>query len=129
MKKKYIIIFLILVVAIAFAYKYLYHSHRNISDEKASFSLTTAKLIREYQEDENLANKKYLDKTIQIKGLVTSYNIENKTVTIDEKLFGLLNVDGSIDIKVNDSLEFKGRFLGYDELLEEAKMDQITLIK
>ncbi|WP_438967112.1 OB-fold protein [Flavobacterium sp.] len=128
MKKKIAFALAIIVVVLIVGYKYLYQSHRNIEEEKASFSLTTSKLISDFSEDETLANQNYLDKTIQIKGVLTSYNQEENSITVDEKLFGLLSNQFS-GINVNDSIEFKGRFLGYDELLEEVKMDQITIIK
>lgn len=128
MKKKLLIGVVILTVLAFVGYKYIYQSHRDISNEEASFSLTTIKLISDFSIDENMANSSYLDKTIQVKGVVTSYNEKDKTITVDEKLFGLLS-ENFDEIKINDSIEFKGRFLGYDELLEEVKMDQITLIK
>jgi hypothetical protein len=128
MKKK-VIIALLTVFLIAFAsYKYVYQSHRDIANEKVDLAVTTSKLIADFSTNEKLANDTYLDKTIQVKGLVTSYNKEQKTFTVDEKLFGLLG-ESDANLKVTDSIVFKGRFIGYDELLEEVKMDQITIIK
>jgi hypothetical protein len=128
MKKKVILFFLLICIVSFGVYSYLYKSHRNISDEKASYSLNTNQLIEEYSNDEDLANSTYLDKVISVSGKVTQINVKEKSITVDEKLSGLVINDLS-QIKVNDSIIFKGRFIGYDELLEEVKMDQITIIK
>lgn len=126
MKKKIIIFFLLIALVSFGAYKYIYKSHRNISDEKASFNLTVTQLIEDYSKDETAANAKYLDKTISVTGKITAINLSEKSITVDEKLFGIVTDDLS-HVKINDSITFKGRFIGYDELLEEVKMDQITL--
>jgi hypothetical protein len=32
-------------------------------------------------------------------------------------------------IKAGDAIKIKGRFVGYDDLLEELKMDQVSILK
>lgn len=126
MKKK-LLIFLVLIALVSFGvYQYVYKSHRSIADEKAAFELKTSELIESYKTDENAANAKFLDQTITVTGQITAVNPSEKTITIDEKLFGIV-ADDINDLKVNETITFKGRFLGYDELLEEVKMDQITI--
>jgi hypothetical protein len=128
MKKKFIIIFALFLIVLYFGYKYIYKSHRDISSENAAFTITSAMILNDYKNDEKDANAKYSDKTIVVKGKITQIDLTTKSIVIDEKLYGmLLNLDK--DIKVNDSVSIKGRFLGYDELLEELKMDQITINK
>jgi len=126
MRKKVILFFLLICVVSFGVYSYVYKSHRNISDEKASYTFKTNQLIEEYSRDENSANSKYLDKVIVVSGKVTQINTTEKSITLDEKLSGLV-IDDLSTVKVDDSIILKGRFLGYDELLEEVKMDQITL--
>lgn len=126
MKKKIVLIFLLIGIFLFAIYNYLYKSHRNISDEKAIYTLNTNALINAYTLDENIANSKFLDKVIVVTGTVTQVNNSEKSITLDEKLFGLV-VDDLTNIKVGDSITIKGRFLGYDELLDEVKMDQINL--
>ena len=127
MKKKVILFFLLICLVSFGVYKYVYKSHRSISDEEASYTFKTNQLIEEYSRDESLANSKYLDKVIVVSGKVTQVNTAEKSITLDEKLSGLV-IDDLSNIKMGDSISIKGRFLGYDELLEEAKMDQITII-
>lgn len=120
---------LLVVLAVLFVlYKYLYKSHRDIANEEVLFTTTTSVILDEFKKDEVAANSKYLDKTIIIYGKITALDLKEQSVTIDAILFGKL-LDTESSLKINDSIRCKGRFIGYDELLEEIKMDQITLIK
>lgn len=128
MKKKFIIIFALFLIILYFGYKYIYKSHREISSENAAFTITAAVILNDYKNDEKKANAMYSDKTIIVKGKISHIDSRTNSIVIDEKLYGMmLNFDK--DLKVNDSVSIKGRFLGYDELLEELKMDQITINK
>lgn len=128
LKKKIIGIVLLLILVSFAIYKYVYKSHRDIKNEKATFNITTNKLIEEFSTNEALATEKYLDKTIAIRGIITALDKNENSITIDTKLFGILKEKNGI-LKINDSIYLKGRFLGYDELLEEIKMDQISILK
>jgi uncharacterized protein YacL len=128
MKKKLLIVVLVIVAIFFASYSYLYKSHRNVSSEEAAFSLTSSKIFEDYKKDEKASNKKYLDKSIVVSGKITNIDIKNKTIVLDNKLFGLCN-STLPNLKINDSISLKGRFMGYDELLEEMKMDQITINK
>jgi hypothetical protein len=129
MKKK-LILFLFAVLALATAsYFYIYKNHRNITTESAEFVLTVNKLKQEFAENDSLAFKKYQNKTIEISGKITNIDQENKSITVDTQLF-LITID-SIPKKIitNKIIKVKGRFLGYDDLLEEFKLDQATIIE
>ncbi|MFC4740580.1 hypothetical protein ACFO3U_11315 [Flavobacterium ponti] len=128
MKKKVILFFLLICLVSFGIYKYVYKSHRSISEEVSSYSVTVSELIEAYSNGEEEADQRYLDKTITVRGVVTSTNNSDKSITIDNQLFGLVE-NGLDNITINDSVTLKGRFIGYDELLEEVKMDQITIIK
>lgn len=128
MKKK-IIIFLIIVSVLAFfGYKYLYQSHRDISSETASFSIKVEQLKKDFSSNDSIANAKYLDKTIVIYGEVTNVDLENKQLIIDSSLNAKITSDISA-IKGKDKITLKGRFIGYNDLLEEFEMDQCTIEK
>lgn len=128
MKKKYIIILGVLLVGLFLVYQYVYKSHRDISSEDASFTLTADVILNEYKKDEKTANAKYADKTIIVKGKITELDLTAKSVVLDGKLNGMMATNDA-NLKINDSVSLKGRFLGYDELLEQIKMDQITINK
>ena len=107
------------------SYKYLYHSHRDIANEEAVFSVTVKQVSNDFLQDEAKANLKYLDKSIQITGKVTNVDVTNKTIVLDEKVFVLLK-DANV-VKLNETILVKGRVIGYDSLLEEIKIDQAEI--
>jgi len=75
----FIVLGVILVGAVA-VYSYLNKPHRDIATEKANFKITASKLLESFQKDENIANKEYLNKTIEVEGLVTSVDANNLTM-------------------------------------------------
>lgn len=122
--KKITIIIVILLVLCFFGYKYVYHSHKDIENANSDFSISVTQLISEYATNETEANTKYLDKVISVKGKVTQVDQATKTIVIDEKATLIFNEFKNV--QVGESVTVKGRFLGYDELLEEIKLDQCS---
>ena len=128
MKKK-IIVVLVLVLIIAFiAYQYMYKSHRDISTETATYTENPTQVYEAFQKNDSLANAKYLDKTIQIYGKITNIDVSAKIITVDEKLLARFSNSIPKTLKLQNSITFKGRVVGYDDLLEEIQMDQCTLL-
>ncbi len=129
MKKKGLIIAVIILVAIAVVgYNIIYKDHRDIKTEEAEFTLTASQLSSEFSENESRATAKYADKTIVVSGLVTGFDKDSGTLMVDDILSATL-LDKKIDIPEKKPITIKGRFVGYDDLLGELKMDQVTLIK
>ena len=129
MKKKIGILVIIAIAVAVIIYFYAYKGHRDIASEKSDYTLTVAKLQTEFTENDSLANSKFQDKTIEISGLITQIDIESKGIVIDEKLSGTFKDKLPSDLIKGIKIKIKGRFIGYDDLLEEFKIDQITVIK
>ncbi len=123
--KKITIGFLILILGLFFGYKYLYHEHRDIATETPSYSVTVNQLLAAFTQDETKANSKYLDKSISIKGKVTSIDQANKSIVLDEKVYVILM--NSTDVTLNSEVLVQGRLIGYDSLIEEIKLDQAQI--
>lgn len=119
-----LILFLLLITMIV--YTYIYKSHRNISIETPSFSVTSLTLINEFTLDFHVSSEKYLDKIIQIDGIVTK--IENTLLVIDKSITCYFDEPVDNNLWLKKSITIKGRVLGYDELLEEVKIDQCIVI-
>ncbi len=128
MKKKIVLFCIVFIIGAYLLYQYIYKEHRDISTEKASFAISVVELKKEYNENDSLANVKYLDKTIQIHGSITNIDLSNKMVTIDSSLTAIIKGENA-SLKIYDKLNIKGRFIGYDDLLEEFKMDECTIIE
>ena len=96
---------------------YLYNKpHKEAKDTKADIIIEPAALLAEYEENEEVANSKYLDKLIKIKGTVkTINNVDNgASVSIDtgNELSSIICEfeDSNLveSIKVGDMIEVKG---------------------
>ncbi|WP_310379289.1 OB-fold protein [Flavobacterium sp.] len=129
MKNKIIISFFILLVLAVAVYLYTYKGHRDIAAEQGSFSVVATTLFTEFKSNEQTASAKYLDKTIAVSGSISAIDSKSKSIVINEKLFVLFTDEIPETIKTNTAIKIKGRFIGYDELLEEMKMDQCVIIE
>ena len=126
MKKKIGIISIVILAFIALAYNYVYQDHRDIENEKAEFTLSTKTLINEFLVNPNKSEKEYLNKVIEVTGVVTEIN-NNNNITLDNKVFCQLDNSNNSNIKIGQAIAIKGRIIGYDDLLEEIKLDQCYL--
>lgn len=126
MKKRYFVIILILIIGF-FSYKYIYKSHRIIKNETPHYSKNSSDLINDFTSNYEIASQKYIDKTIQLTGVISAIN--ETSLEIDNKIicyFSDMLIDDEL---LNNSVTIKGRCIGYDDLLEELKMDQCIIIK
>lgn len=128
MKKKLLIVCFFVIIIAFLVYNYVYKSHRDISNEKESFAISVIDLKNDYRKNDSLANAKYLDKTIVIYGKITSLDLANRLLSVDTSLSAILKESG-VSLNLNDSIKLKGRFIGYDDLLEEFKMDECSVIR
>ncbi|MFN3969144.1 OB-fold protein [Flavobacterium sp.] len=129
MKKKVFILAVIILVVGFGTYKYIYQDHRDIASEEANFTTTVQDIFTSFTENDSLANAKYLDKTVALRGKISNIDLENKIITIDEKLSARFTDNFPENIKPQDSITLKGRLVGFDDLLEEIQMDQCTLVE
>ncbi|HLA56714.1 MAG TPA: hypothetical protein VK623_11465 [Flavobacterium sp.] len=128
MKKKVLLVILLILAIGAFAtYRMLYKAHRDIATEEASFTLTPQILQQKFMTNDSVANMEYADKTVIITGKITNIDAAGNSITIDGKLSAVLK-DKVANIKLQQPIKVKGRFVGYDDLLEELKMDQVTIL-
>lgn len=128
MRKKILItIFLFIIIGIS-AYLYIYKGHRNIESETADYVVTVNELEREFTSNDSLAYIKYQDKTIELSARVTSIDKASNGIVMSEKVFVTFKNRLPQNIISGKTLKIKGRFLGYDELLQEFKIDQSSIV-
>jgi len=125
MRKKGIFILVLLLIGIL-GYNYLYQDHRDISSEKADYMITSNDLAVQFSSDTQASEQRYLDKTIQITGTVTELNKQD--LTLDDKVFCQLTDTLRSSIDLGKNLTIKGRFIGYDDLLDQVKLNECILI-
>ena len=85
-----------------------------------------AKLLENYNADPKKADQLYLNKTIEITGIVTK---ETDSVLILENTVFCLFSQKVKSALINNKVTVKGKCIGYDELFQEVKIDQCTINK
>lgn len=125
MNKKFkIIIFLIVAFGLAAFGTFYYLMNggaRNLSNEDAAYTVSSTAIIEEFSSNSEKANQKYLEKAIVIKGTVTK--ITGKEIIIGNTIIcNLKELDPSI--QKDQTITLKGRVVGYDDLMQEIKLDQ-----
>ena len=127
--KKFFIITLFFSVLAFLGYWYVFKNDRNFSSEKSIKVTNVLNIITEFNKNEIAANAKYLDKMIEFSGSVSLVDLKNKTMMLEEKVFTSFKPEDFVVVKENTIIKIKGRFLGYDELLEEIKLDNCIILK
>lgn len=129
MKRKILYGILIVLLICFFAYLYIYKSHRDISTETATYIVSIPELEKEFALNDSLASIKYQDQTIELTARVTEIDKENKAIILENKIFATFDTALPEAIISGKILKIKARFLGYDELLEEFKIDQSSIVR
>ena len=125
-RKKIIIILSIVLVTLAGAYIMLlvYNKpHIDVAKSSPKVSLVSKTLLDDFQNDENLANSKYLEQIIQVTGKISHLDIANGNgivVLKDGNSFGSIMCHLSpeenerlVTLKEGQSITIKGICTGY----------------
>ena len=67
-----------------------------------------------------------INQVVQFKGKVTGF--DSLLIILDHRLICSPDTSLQIDIGIGDSVNLKGRCLGYDDLLEELRLDHVVKI-
>lgn len=125
MKKGVFVIISILVIGLI-TYKYIYKEHRDIQIEAPFFRVEANEIMDEFSVGFKLTFEKYFDKTIQITGKLTAVNKTN--LELNSNIVCYLNSPINLENSIGDIVTIKGRCIGFDDLLEELKLDQCSIV-
>jgi hypothetical protein len=123
MRKKIIFgISILLCCLIAWEIYKTFKPHRNVSGDETAATLSAQDLYRDFQQDEKLANKKWVGKVIEVSGTISSVNESDSYISINLKA----TADGGINcsvlkkdletgekFKTGDSVTIKGKCSGF----------------
>lgn len=123
---KKLILLIVVIIISACLYLYIFQNHRNIANETSSYETNAINLINEFFINPTDSETKYLNKTIEVTGNVTDIDLKN--ITIDKIVFCQFH-ENIETLTKSSQLIIKGRFIGYDDLLNQIKLDQCIIIK
>lgn len=98
---------------------------RNLETEKSEFVISAINVFEEFSVNSEKASSKYLNKAVEISGKVSSSN--KNEIILDGKVSCQLSVPKNV--VVGSQVKIKGRVTGYDDLMEELKLDQCLIVK
>ena len=125
MKTKGFILAIIVIIIGYLSYNYMYQEHRNVMEEKASFSMSSIRLYSIFNNTSTESHREYLNKIIEFDGLVNSIN--EGLLVIKPNIVCKLDSNFSIaNLNIGDTLILKGRCIGFDDLFMEVKMDNVS---
>ena len=129
MKRKIATLFFIFLAIAIGSYFYIYQDFRDIEKDQPAYFISSTTLKNDFKANDSLANIKYLDKIIGIKGKVSSIDFYNRTVEIDGKILAVFKDSIQVNLVNGQEIKIKGRFIGYDDLFEQYRFDQVVLEK
>ena len=109
----------VFLAAVAFGYFQYNKPHKDINKAGSDLKIEAAALFAEYSQDETTADSLYLDKIVEVSGIVKEVSPDdegNISVTLEsgEELFGVicqldnLSEQKKIDFQIGEEVSFKG---------------------
>jgi tRNA_anti-like len=124
-KKIFLLVFCLVVVGSFLGYNYVMKAGaRNLEKEESEFAVSGVQIFEDFSTNSESASKKYLNKAVEITGIVTTIN--QNVITLDGKVSCQLQVKSNV--KLNTNVKVKGRVTGFDDLVEEVKLDQCLIV-
>lgn len=124
-KKNKVVLFVLAIILLGgfFAYKFTYKPHKSIVEKSITFSGSTEVFLEKVKTDV----VKWQDVVVELTGTITL--IDNKGITLNNTMYcQLKNSTAITNLQKGQTITVKARMIGYDDLLEEIKLDQ-TIIK
>ncbi|WP_323787956.1 hypothetical protein [Psychroserpens sp.] len=125
--RKRIGVLVVSIIILIIGYTYLNQSHRDIENEPAIFEMNSKEIASSFTANTSEAEAKYINLTVELTGHVTELN--SNSITLDDKVFCQFTNPIENEIDEHSQIKIKGRVIGYDDLLEQVKLDQCTINK
>lgn len=122
-KNKWIVIVLLLLIVGGYSvYQYAYQPHKTTEELKADFTGTSENFLQKVQHNFDAWN----NKTVELSGKITAK--DKNGITLNQQIYCQFREDfSSENVTENQQITLKGRVIGYDDLLEELKLDQCII--
>ncbi len=126
LKKKYKIIISLLLIISSTCYvgfTFLMKAPEKIETKAVFFSSSAKDLLFNVQKNDTV----WSSKIVQLKGVITA--IGSKGITLENQIYCQLKEEQDVaNFKLNTLVSLKGRIIGYDDVLEDLKLDQCIKI-
>ena len=122
-KKNKFIVFLLAICCSGYVYyTHLMKPPASIESRQVAFTGTAAEFSPKVQENAN----EWLNNIVVLEGVLTSK--DENGITLNNRIYCQFSTRQKI-VVAEQILQIKGRFIGYDDLLNELKLDQCIIQK
>ena len=121
-KNKFILLVLAVCCSGWITYSHLMKPTASIESRQVAFTGTAAEFSPKVQENAN----EWLNSIVVLEGVVTSK--DENGITLNNRIYCQFSTRQKI-VVAEQTLQIKGRFIGYDDLLNELKLDQCIIQK
>lgn len=123
-KKSKIILSIVLLILIGgySTLNYVYKPHKTLEDREVKFTGS----IDAFAKKVSIDPSRWQDVVVELSGKVTSIDDNGFTMN-DNAFFQLEDTSALVNVKKEKALTVKARMIGYDDLLEELKLDQAKI--
>lgn len=120
-------IFVLIVAMGAYiGYSYAYKPHTAIVDMEVAFKGSAEDFLEKIKE--NTEEWTQGEKVVELAGEITAK--DEKGISLNESIyFQLAEGTSTDDLAENQKIKIMGRIIGYDDLMEELKLDKAIIIK
>ncbi len=125
--KKYFLLFIILLAIVVY---FIWNKpHKDYSTMKTDITISSLDFINEFKANSTLATEKYLNQIILVNGNVTDKL--TKSIILDDGIVFTLDSSSLKALgltQINNEVTIKGRFVGFDDLFEEIRLDHCFIM-
>lgn len=123
-KSKIFIVAILAVITVGFGINsYIYKPHKNVGTTKVSYTGSTKDFLKKATQNATL----WLDKVVLLKGKITQ--IDDNGITLDNSIYCQFEKFSKDQFLIQTQITIKGNMIGYDDLLNEVKLNQCIVQK
>ncbi|QHI36244.1 hypothetical protein IMCC3317_16030 [Kordia antarctica] len=117
---------LIIAMGAYIGYSYAYQPHTAIADMEVAFKGSAEDFLEKIKE--NAEEWTQGEKVVELTGKITAK--DEKGISLNESIyFQLAEGTATDDLAENQKIKIIGRIIGYDDLMEELKLDKAIIVK
>lgn len=125
-KKAKIVLALIILanLGLFIGYKIIYKPHQTVASQQAAF----IGLADDFKSEIAYNQEKWQNAIVQLQGMMT--DADEQGIMMSETIYcQFSNLESLKSLSSGTEITIKGRFIGYDDLLEEIKLDNCDILK
>lgn len=115
---------IVVLLGLFLAYSTIYKSHHQIEKLDLTFIGTAGNFEDAIQESPD----DFVNAIVKLNGKIS--NVDPNGVILSQSIFcQFRDTESLTELKPNTEITLKGRYIGYDDLLDEIKLDQCIIVK